>query len=87
MDSMVSANYLQAQHLVEQLTLRDQARLLEYLSFRLVQVVSARMAEPLPTDTTPANAWQKFFQVGDNMMHADRPDSETLTAAVLAMRR
>jgi hypothetical protein len=33
------------------------------------------------------DAWQELFRVGDALAAADTPGSQTLTAAVLAMRR
>ena len=34
-----------------------------------------------------ADAWQELFRVGDALAAEDPPGSQTLTAAVLAMRR
>ena len=83
---MSNAVYLQAQHLIENLSPPDQARLLTYLSCRLTQLLAAQSVV-VPTSVAPGMAWQEFFRVGDNIMRSDRPESETLTAAVLAMRR
>lgn len=83
----MSSTYLQAQSLVAQLSLPDQARLLEYLSGRLARIVSADTFAPGSLNAAPTTGWEAFFQVGDELMHTDRPDSETLTAALLAMRR
>lgn len=33
------------------------------------------------------DAWQELFRIGDALAAADSPGSQTLTAAVLAMRR
>ena len=84
---MANAAYLQAQHLIENLSPPDQARLLTYLSCRLTQLLSAQSVLVAPTAAAPETAWQEFFRAGDNIMRSDRPESETLTAAVLAMRR
>ena len=84
---MVSTNYLHEQQIVGQLNLRDQARLLEYLSFRLAQAVALREPETTPAHVTPATAWQEFFRVGDDLRRTDRPDMETLTTTVIEMRR
>ena len=77
----------QAQQLVDRLTPHDQVRLLAYLTTRLAQVVSAL---PPPTEGTlpePADVWETFFELGDMLAATDTPERETLTTAVLAMRR
>lgn len=84
---MLNPAYLQAQHLIETLSPSDQARLLTYLSCRLTQMLSAQPVEVASTPAAPGMAWQEFFRAGDNLMRTDRPESETLTAAILAMRR
>lgn len=84
---MISHTYRQVQQLVKQLSPQDQARLLEYLSSQMASILtllSHEPSSPLPERTT---TWQEFFRVGDEVMNADCPDSNTLTAAVLAMRR
>jgi hypothetical protein len=75
----------QAQRLVDQLTPVEQVRLLAY--------VASRVAQVFPPSSTPANrpeavdAWERFFEVGDELAATDTPECGTLTAAVLAMRR
>jgi hypothetical protein len=76
----------QAQRLVDQLTPHDQVRLLAYLASRLAQAVPAPQA-PRPGAPAPADAWEAFFQLGEELATSDTPERETLTAAVLAMRR
>jgi hypothetical protein len=34
-----------------------------------------------------ADAWEAFFQLGEGLATTDTPECETLTTAVLAMRR
>lgn len=76
----------QAQRLVDQLAPRDQALLLAYLASRVVQMVPA--TQPARTESPAAeDAWDAFFQLGDGLTVGDPSDSETLTQAVLAMRR
>ncbi len=76
----------QAQRLIDQLTPRDQARLLAYLASRLVQVVPA--TAPTKTEVTKTtDAWERTFQLGAALAATDASEGETLTAAVLAMRR
>jgi hypothetical protein len=75
----------QAQRLVDQLTPLDQVRLLAYVANRVAQV--------FPTSSTaagrsePVDAWQRFFELGDELAATDIPECETLTESVLAMRR
>ncbi len=76
----------QAQRLIDQLTPRDQARLLAYLARRLVQVVP--VTAPAKTEVAETTeAWERFFQLGEALAATDASEGETLTAAVLAMRR
>jgi hypothetical protein len=75
----------QAQRLVNQLPPHEQVRLLAYLAERLAQVVPT---QPSATSTPEAaEAWETFFQLGERLAATDSPERETLTAAVLAMRR
>jgi hypothetical protein len=78
---------VRAQQLVDQLTPHDQVRLLAYLTTRLAQVVSALPPTPGTTPPEPAEIWETFFQLGETLAATDTPERETLTAAVLAMRR
>ena len=75
----------QAQRLVDQLTPSDQVRLLAYLASRLAQVVPSQ--PPAPSAPAAATAWEAFFQLGEELATTDTPECETLTTAVLAMRR
>jgi hypothetical protein len=77
----------QAQQLVDQLTPQEQVRLLAYLTTRLAQVVTALPPPPGGAPPEPADVWETFFQLGDMLAATDTPERETLTAAVLAMRR
>jgi hypothetical protein len=76
----------QAQRLVDQLTPVDQVRLLAYVASRVAQVF-------LPTSSTATDkpetvdAWEKFFELGEGLAATDTPECDTLTAAVLSMRR
>jgi hypothetical protein len=84
---MADSTLAQAQQLVDQLTPHDQVRLLAYLTTRLAQVVSALPPTPGAIPPEPADVWETFFQLGDMLAATDSPERETLTAAVLAMRR
>jgi hypothetical protein len=75
----------QVQQLVDQLTPIDQVRLLAY--------VANRVAQMIPTALTAAgkskavDAWERLFELGEELAATDTPECDTLTAAVLAMRR
>jgi hypothetical protein len=84
---MADNHLAQAQQLVDQLTPHDQVRLLAYLTTRLAQVVTALPPPPGGTPLGPADVWETFFQLGEMLTATDTPERETLTAAVLAMRR
>ena len=75
----------QVQRLVDQLTPADQVRLLAYVASRVAQVFphsSTTVDGPEPGD-----AWERFFELGEELAATDTPECDTLTAAVLAMRR
>jgi hypothetical protein len=84
---MADNTLAQAQQLVDQLTPHDQVRLLAYLTTRLAQVVSAFPPTPSGTSPETSDVWETFFQLGEMLAATDTPEHETLTAAVLAMRR
>jgi hypothetical protein len=74
----------QVQRLVEQLSPHEQAHVLASLALRMAQMV-ASTSYPTPPET--ARAWEEFFRLGDALAASDTPAADTLTAAVLAMRR
>lgn len=83
---MSNAILEQVQQMVDQLSPLDQVRLLEYLTPRIMRAVES--AHPPTSEDPPlADAWREFFRIGDAIAALDTPESETLTAAVLAMRR
>lgn len=77
----------QVQQLVDRLTPLEQVRLLEYLTPRIAQAVAG--VQPDQSILKPAYtvAWQEFFQAGDALATSDRSNLETLTGAVIDMRR
>lgn len=75
------------QRLVEQLSPHEQAHLLASLTRRMAQVVTSISHPASITLPETAAAWEEFFRLGDALAASDTPASETLTAAVLAMRR
>lgn len=73
--------------MVDQLTPLDQVRLLEYLTLRITRLMESTLhPAPIPT-TASLDAWKEFFQIGDMIADSDTPRTETLTTAVLKMRR
>jgi hypothetical protein len=84
---MAESTLDQVQRLVEQLSPYEQAHLLASLALRMAQVVTATL--PPVSSPTPetAAAWEEFFRLGDALAASDTSATETLTAAVLAMRR
>ena len=83
---MTDTTLEQVQRLADQLSPLDQVRLLEYLTPQILRAVASTYPEKLPKSQA-ADAWQEFFRIGDEIASGDTPETETLTAAVLAMRR
>ena len=84
---MTQSTLDELQRLVDQLSQKEQASLLVYLALRMRQAVTLTSH---PTSVAPpegAEAWEEFFRLGDALAAIDKPGSETMTAAVLAMRR
>ena len=84
---MAESTLYQVQRLVEQLSPSEQAHLLASLALRMAQVVTSTSSPAAVTPPEPAEAWEEFFRLGDALATSDTPGAETLTAAVLAMRR
>ena len=84
---MTNSTLAQAQQLVDQLTPHEQVCLLAYLTTRLAQVVTALPPTPIGTSPETSDIWETFFQIVEMLAATDTPERETLTAAVLAMRR
>jgi len=53
----------------------------------MAQVVTSTSSPAAVTSPGTAAAWEEFFRLGDALAASDTPGAETLTAAVLAMRR
>ncbi len=77
----------QVQRLADHLTPLDQVRLLAYLTSRIARIVESVYPAMSTTDPNDTMAWQEFFQIGDELAASDTLESQTLTAAVLMMRR
>jgi hypothetical protein len=84
---MAESTLDQVQRLVAQLSLHEQAHLLAFLALRMAQMVTATSHPAASTSPESAPAWEEFFRLGDALAASDTPATETLTAAVLAMRR
>ena len=84
---MAESTLNQVQRLVEQLSPHEQAHLLASLALRMAQVVTSTSSLAAVTPRETAEAWEEFFRLGDALAASDTPAAETLTAAVLAMRR
>ena len=84
---MAESTLDQVQRLVAQLSPHEQAHLLASLALRMAQVVTSTLPLASVTPTEIVEAWEEFFRLGDALAASDTPDSDTLTAAVLALRR
>jgi len=82
---MAEALLAQAQQLINRLSLLDQARLMEYLSSRMEAAILA--ASSPSTTVEQDDPWQAFFKAGDALESNAQESSETMTSALLAMRR
>jgi len=75
------------QRLIDQLTLLEQVRLLEYLTPRIVRAVTIQQPLATTNGAMLGDAWQAFFQLGDALEASDQPEMPTLTQTVQLMRR
>ncbi len=72
--------------LVDQLSLDDLSRLLEYLLPRITHVIAAEPYEALDTSELPQE-WQALFRTGDRIANLESSPTETLTRAITSPRR
>ena len=84
---MTESTLDELRRLVDQLSPEEQATLLVYLALRMDQAVTLTSHRVSATQQDGAEAWEEFFRLGDALSASDAPGSETMTAAVLAMRR
>ncbi|MCK6628520.1 MAG: hypothetical protein L6R45_25505 [Anaerolineae bacterium] len=82
---MVNDTLTQARRLIDRLTPLEQARLLAYLTSRIAALIES--APPITQSPGSAAAWQEFFCLGDAVAASDTPETPTLTATVISMRR
>ena len=85
--NMAESTLDQVQRLVEQLSPPEQARLLSTLALRMAHVMASTSSPASAAPLAAAAAWEEFFRLGDTLALSDTQESDTLTAAVLAMRR
>ena len=85
--NMAETTLDQVQRLVERLSPSEQARLLSTLALRMAHVMTSTSSPVPATPSEAAEAWEEFFRLGDTIALSDTQESDTLTAAVLAMRR
>ena len=83
---MAESTLHQVQRLVEQLSPHEQAHVLAFLALRMAQRV-ASISSPASVNRPETGAWEELFRLGDALAASDTPAADTLTAAVLAMRR
>ncbi len=84
---MAESTLQQIQRLVEQLSPCEQAQVLASLALRMAQRVASTSSPASVTPPETAEAWEELFLLGDALAASDTPAADTLTAAVLAMRR
>jgi len=80
---MTETLFDEARRLADRLSPLDQMRLMEYILPRVAHAVSSRHSTPM----SHTDAWRDFFRIGNEVVASDTPTMDTLTAAVLAMRR
>jgi hypothetical protein len=84
---MTEALLAQAQQLINHLSLVDQARLMEYLSSRMEAAILSIASSSTVKSIDHDDPWREFFKAGDNLGNDTPERPETMTAALLAMRR
>ena len=84
---MTIATLETVERLIDQLTLLEQLRLLEYLTPRIVRAVAIHQLATKANGITAGEAWQRFFQIGDALAASVQPNLPTLTQTVQLMRR
>lgn len=85
--ALAESTLTQVQRLVERLSPAEQARLLSMLALRISGMMTSTSSSIPGSPAAPEQAWEEFFRLGDKLADSDIQESDTLTAAVLAMRR
>lgn len=82
---MGRSNLTEIESSIRQLDVRDQVRLLQYLTPRIAEAVLAQRSE---TRAQPdPGAWRRFREIGDQLARTSIADAPSLTHAVGQMRR
>ena len=84
---MAEALLAQAQQLINRLSLLDQARLMEYLSSRMEAAILAASSPATTKSVEQDDPWREFFKAGDALANNIPEGTQTMTSALLAMRR
>jgi len=84
---MAEALLVQAQQLINHLSLVDQARLMEYLSSRMEAAILSISSPATMKSVDQDDPWQEFFKAGDALGSNTPERSATMTSALLVMRR
>jgi hypothetical protein len=84
---MAEATLDQVQRMVDALSPIEQVRLLEYLTPRIARAVEASQTTATVAPPSSTDAWTEFFRIGDTIGAADTGTMDSLTVAVLSMRR
>ena len=77
----------QAQQLINRLSLVDQARLMEYLSSCIEAAILAASSPSTTKSLEQDDPWGELFRAGDDLGSNPPERAETMTSALLAMRR
>jgi hypothetical protein len=83
---MTATTLDQVQQLADQLTPLDQARLIEHLTERIVELLTAQEPEE-PTETLTSDPWEHFFETLDAIAPGPWVSGRTATEELMAMRR
>ncbi len=84
---MAKCTFKQVEHMVDQLSPHEQAHLLASLAFRMAQAVTKSSHSAAMTPQESNVAWEEFFRIGDQLPAGDSPVTETMTSALISMRR
>jgi len=84
---MPESKLAEARSLADQLDPADQARLVAYHAARLALAVAPLEHRPAVSQTEATEAWQRLCKIGDSLAQGEASTGETLTSAMLSMRR
>lgn len=80
---MASMTFDLVQQLVDRLTATEQAQLLAYLAPKLA---GALVKNEAPVSSQPTT-WEEFFAAGDALQNDRQASGQSMTEAILSMRR